>query len=469
LHIKKENVMNKVVFFAGIILYIVVLTLSTYASENLSQMTKKGKYRLDVTIGDGELKPGMNTLDITVRDDQNRVVEGADIQIAPWMPAMGHGIDIKPTIIEKGGGRYTLENIYISMVGHWELRIDVEKDGVRDRVVFDFPQVGKEGASGMYYMEHMEHHMTGQAPIGVMGGHTHHEGGWMLSYRYMFMNMHGNRDDNDRLDTSDVLDDFMVSPTDMTMQMHMLGIMYAPTVDLTLITMFPYVHKEMDHVTRLGTSFTTSTEGLGDIKASALYNVYRNEPHSVHLTAGLSIPTGSIDEKGNTPMGRDVQLPYPMQLGSGTFDILPGITYLGRSGSLSWGSQVSASIRVGENDNDYTLGDTYKLTGWLSRSWNDWFSASARVDGQVWGDIEGADPEIARVTPMGMRIIPTADPDLRGGDRIDLLAGIDISSQQGKFKGARLAIEGGIPLYQSLDGPQLETDWFITAGLQWMF
>jgi hypothetical protein len=458
---------------AGLIVLLIIVVVMPFqiadAKQSLTEMTKEGKYRLEISIKGVELKPGRNALDITVRDAGGRFVQGADITVSPWMPAMDHGVDIKPVISEKGGGHYSAENVYLFMAGHWELRIDVEKDGVRDRVVFDFPQVGKEGASGMHYMEHMEHHMSGQAPIGVMGGHTHHEGGWMLSYRYMFMNMHGNRDDNDRLDTSDVLDDFMVSPTDMTMQMHMLGIMYAPTVDLTLITMFPYVHKEMDHVTRLGTSFTTSTEGLGDIKVSALYNVYRNEPHSVHLTAGLSIPTGSIDEKGNTPMGRDVQLPYPMQLGSGTFDILPGITYLGRSGSLSWGSQVSASIRVGENDNDYTLGDTYKLTGWLSRSWNDWFSASARVDGQVWGDIEGADPEIARVTPMGMRIIPTADPDLRSGERIDLLLGIDISAPEGKFKGARLAVEGGIPLYQDLDGPQLETDWLLTAGLQWMF
>ena len=31
------------------------------------------------------------------------------------------------------------------------------------------------------------------APIGVMGDHTHDKGEWMLSYRYMYMNMTGNR------------------------------------------------------------------------------------------------------------------------------------------------------------------------------------------------------------------------------------------------------------------------------------
>ena len=34
---------------------------------------------------------------------------------------------------------------------------------------------------------------NGQAPIGVMGEHLHKKGEWMLSYRFMRMNMEGNR------------------------------------------------------------------------------------------------------------------------------------------------------------------------------------------------------------------------------------------------------------------------------------
>jgi len=33
-------------------------------------------------------------------------------------------------------------------------------------------------------------------------------------------------------------------------------------------------------------------------------------------------------------------------------------------------------------------------------------------------------------------------------------------------KGARFALEGGTPIYQNLDGPQLGVDWFVTAGIQ---
>ena len=39
---------------------------------------------------------------------------------------------------------------------------------------------------------HKAHRADGHAPIGVMGDHRHHEGGLMLSYRYMRMWMEGN-------------------------------------------------------------------------------------------------------------------------------------------------------------------------------------------------------------------------------------------------------------------------------------
>jgi hypothetical protein len=59
---------------------------------------------------------------------------------------------------------------------------------------------------------------------------------------------------------------------------------------------------------------------------------------------------------------------------------------------------------------------------------------------------------------------PLADPNLRAGTQLDLLAGIDY-----RRSAMRLAIEAGLPVYQELDGPQLETDWKVIAGLQLSF
>jgi len=69
------------------------------------------------------------------------------------------------------------------------------------------------------------------APIGVMADYTHEMGEWMFSYRSMHMEIIGNRDGDSRVSNSDVLADYMVSPTDMRMNMQMVGLMYAPTDD----------------------------------------------------------------------------------------------------------------------------------------------------------------------------------------------------------------------------------------------
>lgn len=303
----------------------------------------------------------------------------------------------------------------------------------------------------------------GHAPITVMGDHVHSKGEWMLAYRYMFMSMDGNRDGTDNLSTDDVLEEFMVSPEDMTMQMHMLGAMYAPTDHLTLMAMVPFVVKEMDHVTRMGTEFTTNSSGIGDIKFSGLYQLFNQNRQTVHLNLGFSVPTGSIDERDDTPAGDDVILPYPMQMGSGTVDLRPGITYLGQTDAWSWGAQANTVLRLGENDRGYTVGNRYQLLGWVARRLNDTVSFSLKLDGETWDNYDGAD------SALNPNVIPTADPDLRGGTRLDLGFGVNVYLPENFLPGGRLAAEFELPIYQSLEGPQLETDWQLTVGIQSAF
>lgn len=317
---------------------------------------------------------------------------------------------------------------------------------------------------------HLHHAMAhglhpGQEPIGVMGTHIHRQGNWMFSYRWMRMRMEGNRDGTDRLAVNEVLGSgYAVAPERMDMDMHMFGVMYGLSDDLTLMLMVPWLDLDMDHVTGMGARFTTEANGVGDVSFSTLYRLGRWGNQQLHLNAGLGLPTGSIDERDDTPMGPNQHLPYPMQTGSGTYDIQPGITWLGEAADLSWGAQALATIRLGENDNDYTLGDRFRLTTWVARQGPSGWGGSLRLDAQWWDDIEGRDTELG---PMMAAMVPTADPDLRGGRRLDLLVGLGLSPVGGILKGHRLAAEWGFPLHQDLHGPQLETDWTLTLGWQY--
>ena len=66
-----------------------------------------------------------------------------------------------------------------------------------------------------------------------------------------------------------------------------------------------------------------------------------------------------------------------------------------------------------------------------------------------------------------MPSLPTKDPNLRAGRRVDALVGVNYVPSG--FTHLRLAAEVGMPAYQKLDGPQLETDLVFTLGAQYTF
>ena len=306
----------------------------------------------------------------------------------------------------------------------------------------------------------------GHAPIGVMGDHRHEAGEVMLAYRFMYMHMEGSRDGTDQIDDAAVVDpaqyDFMVTPTRMPMMMHMFGVMYAPSDHFTLLAMLPLVDLEMDHLTRAGGSFTTMSSGIGDVGVGTLIGLANFGDQAVHANIGVRVPTGSIEEQDVLPTsgGNEVQLPYPMQIGSGTVDIEPGITYLGQSGDWSWGGQASGTFRLGENDRGWRLGHRFAGTLWGARRLNRNWSVSLRAATTFVGDVEGADPAPS-VDPS---VVPTARTDLRSGTRVDLAPGINFYLPEAKA--LRFAAELLWPVYQNLDGPQLETDWTLVVGFQ---
>ena len=330
---------------------------------------------------------------------------------------------------------------------------------------------------------HSKANAAGHAPLGVMGNHTHHAGEWMLSVRAMHMAMDGNLMGSDDVSDAQITAqpnrfaavvgqpaNLRVVPQDMTMDMLMLGGMYAPTDWLTLMVMGMYVEKDMSLTTYaamnpsvLVGNFTSSAKGWGDTKVAGLIRLYEEDGHHVHLNVGVSLPTGSIEERDQvlTPMGMrvDTRLPYSMQLGSGTYDFEPGITYTGHEGKLGWGSQLKATIRLGENDHNWAFGDKWMLTGWGSYALAEWVSASVRVQGEVEGKIEGIDGSI--VLP-----VQTADPDNYGGERIELGLGLNFQVPQGVFSGHRLGIEAIVPVYEDRNGIQMKRDWSVMVGWQ---
>lgn len=296
----------------------------------------------------------------------------------------------------------------------------------------------------------------GHSPAGVPGDHVHSQGEWMFAYQFTRMSMSGLKDGSDDVSPDEAINDYgyNAAPTGMDMDMHMLMLMYAPTDRLTLMLMGHYMDNTMDMDMGGGMTGTMETSGIGDTFAGGLYKVLDTEGQQLLVNFGLSIPTGSVDEEVDMMGG--MRAGYPMQLGSGTYDLMPGLTWLGQTDHWSWGSQVIVTMRTGENDEDYTLGDELRFTAWGARRLSNWLSASLRLEQIQFGNVDGADPA------MNPNASPVTDPRNQGGERTRLGLGANVRFA-GPLSGHRVSVEFIEPVREHLDGPQMAEDHSITA------
>jgi hypothetical protein len=126
--------------------------ITKHFDDSLTKLTDKGLYSLELVIPDKHLMMGVNNVEIIVHHGKGGDVAQADVTVTPWMPSMGHGVMEKTQITERGGGLYSVENVVLSMTGHWQLRVAVNKDGAEDSAVFEFPEV-----KAMGHEQHMMH------------------------------------------------------------------------------------------------------------------------------------------------------------------------------------------------------------------------------------------------------------------------------------------------------------------------
>ena len=305
--------------------------------------------------------------------------------------------------------------------------------------------------------------------------HTHPAGMWMVNYKFMHVNMNGLRAGTHDVDRSDVgfmrdsRYEYMMIPTKMRMDMHMVMAMYGITDRLTVMAMTNYQAMKMDMLMDMGPMKPIaqeppmSTSGFGDTEIRAMYKISKNFVGSL----GLNLPTGSTEEKISM-MHTEYRAPYDMQPGAGTYDLKPALTYTGLSSDAkwNWGAQAMYVFHPGKNDNGWSYGDSFRATGWVQRAFgpaNSWLRFSYNNTGRIRGEDPEIDEMIHPETGMGAPT-PDADPDNYGGQRLDGAAGIGFG--KGPFS---FGVEGGIPLYQKLNGLQLKTDWFLTAAFQVMF
>jgi hypothetical protein len=314
----------------------------------------------------------------------------------------------------------------------------------------------------------------GHAPIGVMGDHAHKSMEWMIGYRYSFSHFKDLQEGTKSINVNELFvnNSFAMAPQKMDMHMHMLEIMFAPTEWVTLMLMPQYMRMDMEMVSSPNMTMSShsahssmtgkhshTTEGIGDTSASAILSLWNDSRQAILLGIGVSIPTGSVSQRSN-----DRFTHYGMQLGSGTLDFQPSLTYLGQSDWFSWGAQYSASIPLeDENESGYRESNQHHLTGWLAKNLNSYWSLSSRISYDHSGKIKG------HYNGPHNHSSPGDFQQNYGSDIIELGIGSNLKLKGSPFKGQRLALEILFPIYQDLNGVQLEKQTTIQTGWQWAF
>jgi hypothetical protein len=351
---------------------------------------------------------------------------------------------------------------------------------------------------------HADHNHGVHAPAGVMFDHMLPKAGdFMVGYRFMWNSqsgamLHG----TDRVSDQQIVaagcggDPCYLTPDSMSMSMHMLDLMYAPTDWLTLMLMPQFVDMDMDmrkldgapnlgaidsilgnHVTH-HVQNGHETGGIGDLGMYALFRLFDNGSHHVHATVGLSAPTGDVDIQLRRNHGVDGGfIHYGMQLGSGTWDFKPSLTYTGHTDNWSWGAQASGTVRMEEqNESGYSLGDLFQATAWGSYNLTSWLTASLRgvytLQGSINGQFTGSggqftDPDGLFNGSQGPVSIykfgPQDYPQNYGGRFWDVGFGLSAMVPSGDLAGNRFSVEWLQPVEDDVNGYQLERDGALSA------
>ena len=286
---------------------------------------------------------------------------------------------------------------------------------------------------------------------------------WHVSYTYAVSEYEKYYSGTSKVSYDDVLftpgedartkNNYPVVPTDIRQEVHALRVAYDLRPDLTLRAQLPFVSQSTDHISIIPgyDAFNISSEGMGDVVFLADGTLAQNINSSWRLGAGVSMPTGSIDEEGDTPRAPgNQQLPYTMQLGSGTWDFPVVLSFRKYEARFDWGFDAGATIRTGQNDRDYRLGNKVSVGGWAMWTGGEAWSPGIRLDYRWQDEISGEDVSLKVPNPAFPYPAPVTNPSVFGGEQIDVMLFIRVPLGERWYIDASYAR----PVYLDLNGPQ---------------
>jgi hypothetical protein len=212
-----------------------------------------------------------------------------------------------------------------------------------------------------------------------------------------------------------------------------------------LIAMIPYMDMELKK-----DSGNLSNSGWGDLRLIGEYNIFQRDfPHLTHraiLIGGIKFPTAEDDKSG---------LPPPMQLGTGSTDYTLGVAASRIGHRLGLYTDLKYTFKT--EGNEYEFGDTLNYD----------FALGYRLIPKVYETYP------AKQLNLFLELNGIyAQKDRSDGEKVSDSGGHPLFLSPGiqwvPLKTALFEASVQIPLFENLNGDQLETDYTYLIGFRWL-
>ncbi len=304
--------------------------------------------------------------------------------------------------------------------------------------------------------------LDGVLPPGLQRGQIVDVGRFGVSVRYSQTEWDEQRDGTDDLSSEELFSrGYQLAATNLEEQRIELDLVYGLDDRWTLYGTVPFIDRELEYDIDTGGSAVSDNSGIGDVILGGRYTARANDQELLSYFVGLGLPTGSHDERGNYAGDSNAYLPFNLQLGSGTFDLHPGVSYVRMLDTWSVGVRGEAQVHLERNSDNWAVGDTFQLNAWAAKALSRSLTGNVGLQADWRGDYLGDENE------LDFSRSSIEDVTRQRGSVVSLVLGIAADFSRSYAGANRLGLEVQLPLVDRVDGPNLarETTFLVSWNI----
>lgn len=210
---------------------------------------------------------------------------------------------------------------------------------------------------------------------------------WNFGYSYYHYSMEGTSTANTKI--------YKFGDASVDMQLYTLT--WTPNSTWTVMALVPYIRNRVETIYEpiqggLNLALTDETEGLSDVRFMAMRPLVASATYLSLVDFGFTAPTGKTDATFNSAPNQNAS--YNMQLGSGTPDLIVGITGMHFT-TPKWTQNIHAGYtrRLGRNSHGWALGDEINASASSKYQLIKWINAGVQFNYKNRDKVKGRDNE----------------------------------------------------------------------------